>query len=454
MKKLLLLAILALSISVFAQSKRPDNHIQPPSRHSLHDNQRINEDHGLKLTGVCSKMNPLQPISHQTPDPRELVQIWDSIYNFQWDTLTNGWQPEYKYADLVYNTNNYLTSYLGLFWNGNAWVNASKASYTYNEYNLETSFLSQSWDGTAWVNANQYLYTYDAHNNLTNRIFQHWTSGAWINNDQYVSTFDASNNLTSQLRQTWSSGVWTNAYQNLNTYDANNNRTGSLSQNWTGSVWLNSYQILYTFNADNFLTNKLTQNWNGIAWVDANDGVYNYDANNNLMSYFEQYWNGSVWENSLQYFCTYDVFYNLTRQTGQYWIGNTWVNSYQNGYTYDANNFIKSETSRYWNDAGNLTYGDSTYYFSHAVMGTNDRPAQEGNISVYPNPTHGKFTINCSKTISSIEIFNTPGERICDDQKFNLQTSKEIDLSGCDRGIYLVKIVIGDKRYIKKIVIQ
>ena len=50
---------------------------------------------------------------------------------------------------------------------------------------------------------------------------------------------------------------------------------------------------------------------------------------------------------------------------------------------------------------------------------------QEGNITVYPNPSSGKFTISSNNIISSIEIYNLLGEQIYSDFTNNRQTSKE-----------------------------
>ncbi len=38
-------------------------------------------------------------------------------------------------------------------WNGTAWVNSYKDSYTYDVNNNQTEWLSQIWNGTAWVNS-------------------------------------------------------------------------------------------------------------------------------------------------------------------------------------------------------------------------------------------------------------------------------------------------------------
>ncbi|MCX6269479.1 MAG: T9SS type A sorting domain-containing protein [Bacteroidetes bacterium] len=454
MKRILLFAIFALSIGAIAQNKRPDIQTPPPSRYSQHDVQGIQEDDGLITTGFCSEPNSSLFADNLTFNERELMQIIDSMYRWRWDTLGNGWQLGNKYIDLVYNAKNYLTSYIGQTWNGSAWRNVSKALITYDAYNNQTSNIDLSWDGATWVNSNQYLYTYDAGNNLTNEILQHWITGEWVNINQYTNTYDGSNKLINQIYQRWLGGAWENRTLYLHTYDAANNLTSSLTQNWINDTWVDTYQTLSTYNANNNRTNSLLQKWNGADWVNFQNITYTHDANNNMTGYIMLKWNGSAWENNNQYFHTYDASNNLIKELSQYWTGNTWVNYYKYNYAYDANNFPQSQSHIYYDDAGNITFGDSTYYFFHTVMGTDDLPEQEESISVYPNPTPGKFTINCSKTISSIEVFNTPGDRIYADQKFTRQKSNDIDLSGYEKGIYLIKISAGTANYKRKIVIR
>jgi len=77
----------------------------------------------------------------------------------------------------------------------------------------------------------------------------------------------------------------------------------------------------------------------------------------------------------------------------------------------------------------------------------------EINFSLYPNPSNGIFTLQSDEEITSIEICNTLGETI-----FNQQISKSsnhlIDLSSQSKGIYFVKIMIGGKSAVQKLVIQ
>lgn len=74
---------------------------------------------------------------------------------------------------------------------------------------------------------------------------------------------------------------------------------------------------------------------------------------------------------------------------------------------------------------------------------------ENANISVYPNPSNGKFMINSNGKINFVEIYNAMGEKVLQEQVFG-----EIDLSSSPKGIYSVKIKDGDKSYAKNIVVQ
>jgi hypothetical protein len=119
MKKVLLFAILALSINAFGQNKQPMLNLQHQPSKSMEDvqgtisNERMNKSHSPE--GMPSELNPKshhgQSLQHQTLEPLELIQIYDSIYIWDWDTLNIGWKNEYKYIDFVYGADNKPTSY-------------------------------------------------------------------------------------------------------------------------------------------------------------------------------------------------------------------------------------------------------------------------------------------------------------------------------------------------------
>ncbi len=93
------------------------------------------------------------------------------------------------------------------------------------------------------------------------------------------------------------------------------------------------------------------------------------------------------------------------------------------------------------------------YNFLNCTTGMDEKKLQS-SITVYPNPTTGKFIVTSSNKINSIEIYNILGVQIYPLQSIKKQMSNEIDLSGFPKGMYFVKINDGKKVYISKIEIQ
>jgi hypothetical protein len=82
--------------------------------------------------------------------------------------------------------------------------------------------------------------------------------------------------------------------------------------------------------------------------------------------------------------------------------------------------------------------GKFEYYNSHIIPVQN---CGEGTIelSVYPNPSNGNYTLISNTNINSISIANLSGEMIYQQQGLNSGNIK-FDISGFPRGIYLMKV--------------
>ena len=128
------------------------------------------------------------------------LNLPDSAYNWQWDTLSNNW------------------------------IVQSKTLYWYDGNNNLLNGLRQNRDSIIWLNYSQWNSTYDVNNNQTNSLYQLWNGSNWENYEQRFSTYDTSNNRTSDLRQLWDTSVWVNDYQYLYTYDVNNNQIVFVNQ--------------------------------------------------------------------------------------------------------------------------------------------------------------------------------------------------------------------------------
>jgi hypothetical protein len=113
------------------------------------------------------------------------------------------------------------------------------------------------------------------------------------------------------------------------------------------------------------------------------------------------------------------------------------VNSWQNTYTYDANNFQKTMVDKGWNTDGTISSGDSSYAYFHSVSGINDLKLHTAGITVYPNPTTGKFTIIFPSTTRQIQILNSLGQ-VLQTKYTNNEKSMDFELMG--DGIYLIQM--------------
>ena len=99
----------------------------------------------------------------------------------------------------------------------------------------------------------------------------------------------------------------------------------------------------------------------------------------------------------------------------------------------------------------------SNYSFSEIhkeQLNINSRIRNEFDLTIYPNPTSGKFSIEYSFEASAsttLAVFNTIGEIVMQ-KKGDLP--REIDLTGKPQGIYMIKVVDGENVYFKKLIIQ
>lgn len=81
--------------------------------------------------------------------------------------------------------------------------------------------------------------------------------------------------------------------------------------------------------------------------------------------------------------------------------------------------------------------------------------ARDNSISIFPNPSDGKFRVEDSGfNIQSVEVFNALGNEVYSNYSINKQSIIDIDLSGLQKGIYYAKFFNGKKNITKKIEIQ
>ncbi|MBI3509365.1 MAG: T9SS type A sorting domain-containing protein [Bacteroidetes bacterium] len=102
------------------------------------------------------------------------------------------------------------------------------------------------------------------------------------------------------------------------------------------------------------------------------------------------------------------------------------------------------------------TFSNNLWQWGPTVTSVNENNIAE-EISVYPNPSNGKFRIMgmipiAIGTKTEIEIYDLAGEKIY--QSEISEANAEIDLSGNAKGVYAVKINNGGKNYFQRVVVE
>lgn len=74
-----------------------------------------------------------------------------------------------------------------------------------------------------------------------------------------------------------------------------------------------------------------------------------------------------------------------------------------------------------------------------------------GNISIYPNPTNGKFTVQGVKSASKLEVTNLFGEIVL---TTILSNQFDLDISDCASGVYFVRVYSDENYVVVKLIKQ
>src|SRR5678815_3625426 len=104
------------------------------------------------------------------------VELLDSVYTWAWDTATMAYQsdPYEKTTDILFDAFNNKTGETFQSWNGSAWVNVSRKSYTFLNGIYPSGTMVESWNGSAWENASLNTITYNLNNYPTSELAQTW----------------------------------------------------------------------------------------------------------------------------------------------------------------------------------------------------------------------------------------------------------------------------------------
>ncbi len=146
---------------------------------------------------------------------------------------------------------------------------------------------------------------------------------------------------------------------------------------------------------------------------------------------------------------------NNNTNNGQFWkydvSSDTWAQmpSYEgNGYlsplTFIIDSIVYMVTeSNYWNGAGSTDYNK----FDLETISSITEAYLKKDIVIYPNPNNGNFTIEIPD-LDYVEILDMEGRKV------KTVNSKNVGIEGLGKGIYLLRIIVGNESYNDKIIIR
>lgn len=162
----------------------------------------------------------------QHPNAPKAIPIYDSIYNWNWDTVRKEYIYNYKVIDIKYNNKDSIVSEIYQSWNGHTWADSVQYQYFYNPAtNKYTYWVENTWNGSAWVGSYQQIYTYNLNNYDSLILAQQWNGANWQDYLLTRYTYNINGLVISEAQYTWVRGNWENADSIVYSYNANNAQT-------------------------------------------------------------------------------------------------------------------------------------------------------------------------------------------------------------------------------------
>ncbi|MDD4529330.1 MAG: T9SS type A sorting domain-containing protein, partial [Bacteroidales bacterium] len=118
-----------------------------------------------------------------------------------------------------------------------------------------------------------------------------------------------------------------------------------------------------------------------------------------------------------------------------------------------------TNTAENWGNTRCYIYNGDLLYSNYSHGGNNcidplmgvENISEDNSITLYPNPTSKDVNISSENIINSIEVFNSFGQRVY--QEETKAKDKTIEISSLSKGVYII-VANTDKGYIRKKLIK
>ena len=433
-----------------------------------------------------------------------------------WDTITSQWTHEYK-IESTFNASGYGTSFAKYYWDEvlNQWAGANKFNWNRDADGEVIMYtLSTVWDAGSgqFIPGIKYENIRDQNGNRTSYTKYQWDtdSSKYLLSEKGDLTYDADGNRTSFTKYQWeqTTSEWILSYKEEFSFDANGNRTSFTSLFWDmdSSKWMGNYKLEHTFDAGDNNTLTVRYEWDGITslWIPVSKQESAFDDNGYVTLQSESIWSADsgMWIMQGKYERTYDEngFNTLSVSYGwddmldqivawKRWesipdsYGNTqtsiisvwdigkndWVErdktEYSFDYTYTRQDLMTplygaykiTRRIDYMFENDELKSGewkiinDFTYHYSDLAVNVADISLVE--LSLYPNPATDYIQVEGDEFSGDTRImmYNVSGKMVLNQV---LDNGGRIPVSHLSEGIYVIRLVQGDKVKTGKVMIE
>ncbi len=435
--------------------------------------------------------------------------VYDEDYDLLEDEylrmVSGQWQNTSK-EQIAYDDNKREISRQAYDWQG-SWTPLLRTLHSYTAFDSLSLLLREFWQNEQWDLAYRFEYSYNE-NRLRASVVTEGSGGK----QRQIYTYDASDQLLSTMVQRWINEEWVNFDIAINGYDENGLVINSLIQSWNGTNWVNDTQTIHTYNEEQQMVSSTEQEWDGFDWQNTERHLMEYDENGNELLLTFQYWIDN-WTNQSRttygystegllsfiqrdncedqwigidqkFYTFYDEGDLLESILEKYWDGIEWVNTSKQEGEYDENgNESNVYTYQWWNEVWNLTnlqsftYNEYNFLTDRSVIDydvqthlitdfdslhvymrmldviSSTSKDSASDLTIYPNPSTGKFRIQSLTPIESIEIYDPQGKVVYGNSNVSETISPLIDLSEQTKGIYLLKIRRDGEYFIRRVVV-
>ncbi len=387
---------------------------------------------------------------------------------YYWDDHDNSWQ-NYLKGEKRWDKQGHLIYFDEYQWNKfqDKWEGFEKEEKKYDENGNLTLWLFYAWDQVQeiWVNASKSVYKLDDNGRMVLKDYMTWDTDndVWVNSKRDEFAWSPEGWLLMHASSTWDDHTndWRCTFRIETTYDPCGKKLWVRKYRWSNDAGA----LLFTNSEHYFYQGYLFEETASVCPGDSVlwRGVYLKDEGVHTQSYSSVTCRDSSYRMTLSFYdkpADFDITGSDTVDANELTVYSvpengqvtyTWSLEGGNVISHPSDNSLQVQ----WGDPGEgMLYAvASNQYGCHSdtatlkvvigVTGVEETAPDE--VVLYPNPVRDHIQIQSPGRVVRVEMYDLSGKALLTTDQ------KNIDLSGMDPGVYVVKIRNRDGKLLKTV---